>query len=49
MAEEDRIQERIDEAGNRWQKIYLGGGEHCKHWIGQFKEPGQLQVEEIGS
>ncbi len=49
MAEEDRVRERIDEDGKRWQKIYFGGGEHCKNWLEQFKELGEVQVEEIDS
>jgi hypothetical protein len=49
IAEEDFIGERVDEEGNRWRKIYFGGGEHCRHWLEQFKELGEVQVEEVGS
>jgi hypothetical protein len=42
FAEEDRICERVDEGGNRWRKIYFGGGEHCRHWLEQFKELGEV-------
>jgi len=28
MAEEDLVRERIDDKGNRWTKVYFGGGEH---------------------
>jgi hypothetical protein len=47
IAEEDRINERIDEYGNKWQKVYFGGGEHCRNWLEQFKELGEVQVEEV--
>ena len=49
MAEEDLIQERIDKKGNKWRKIYFGGGEHCRHWIEQFKELGEVELEEVDS
>jgi hypothetical protein len=49
IAEEDLVQERHDEKGNRWQKIYFGGGEHYPHWLEQFKELGEVQVEEVDS
>jgi len=49
LAEEDLVQERIDEEGNRWRKIYFGGGEHCRHWLEQFKELGEVQVEGVDS
>ena len=47
IAEEDLVQERIDEEGNKWRKIYLGGGEHCRNWLEQFKEFGEVRVEEV--
>jgi hypothetical protein len=49
MAEEDRIQERRDQEGNKWQKIYFGGGGHLRNWLEQFKELGDVQVEELDS
>jgi hypothetical protein len=49
MSEEDLVQERIDVEGNRWRKVYFGGGEHCRHWLEQFKELGEVQVEEVDS
>ena len=49
IAEEDLVQERIDEEGNKWRKIYLGGGEHCRNWLEQFKEFGEVRVEEVDS
>ena len=26
IAQEEQVRERIDEKGNRWRKIYFGGG-----------------------
>ncbi|GAF83966.1 unnamed protein product, partial [marine sediment metagenome] len=49
MAEEELIQERIDEEGNRWRKVYFGGGEHFKSWLAQCRELGQIMVEEADS
>ena len=49
MAEEDLVWERVDEMGNRWQKVYFGGGAHCDNWLEQFKELGEVQVEEVDS
>jgi len=46
IAEEDLVQERVDEEGKKWRKIYFGGGEHCRHWLEQFKELGEVQVED---
>jgi coproporphyrinogen III oxidase-like Fe-S oxidoreductase len=31
MAEEEMIRERIDENGNRWTKVYFGGGAHLRN------------------
>jgi hypothetical protein len=49
IAEEDLIRERVDEEGNRWRKVYVGGGEHCRNWLEQFKELGEVLVEELDS
>jgi hypothetical protein len=47
FAQEDRISERVDEHGNRWRKVYFGGGAHFRNWLEQFKELGEVQVEEV--
>ena len=31
-------EERTDASGNRWRKVYTGGGSHFRHWLEQFKE-----------
>jgi len=49
IAEEDLIKERIDEAGNRWEKVYFGGGQHFENWLEQCKELGEAMVEEVDS
>ena len=40
MAEEEIIKERVDEEGNRWTKVYFGGGQHFKNWLEQCEELG---------
>jgi hypothetical protein len=52
MAEEEAIRERIDEDGNKWTKVYFGGGAHLRNWLSQFVElkgEQNVQVEEIDS
>jgi hypothetical protein len=38
MAEEETIREKIDGNGNRWTKVYFGGGAHFRNWLSQFTE-----------
>jgi len=52
MAEEEKIQKKVDESGNRWTKVYFGGGAHFKNWLGQFVElegEENVKVEETDS
>ena len=49
MAEEELVQERVDEEGNRWRKVYFGGGEHFENWLAQCRELGEVMVEEVDS
>jgi hypothetical protein len=35
MIREDHIQERTDEEGNTWRKVYFGGGAHFENWLEQ--------------
>ncbi len=49
IAEEELVQERIDEEGNRWRKVYFGGGEHFENWLAQCRELGEVMVEEVDS
>jgi hypothetical protein len=47
LIQEDRVQERIDEEGNTWRKVYFGGGAHFENWLEQCKELGEVWVEEV--
>jgi len=38
MAEEEAIQEKVDEDGTRWIKVYFGSGAHFRNWLSQFIE-----------
>jgi len=52
LAEEERIQEKVDEKGNKWKKVYFGGGEHFRNWLNQCLElrgEDNIEVEEIDS
>ena len=49
IAEEELVQEKIDEEGNRWKKVYFGGGDHFKNWLSQSRELGEVMVEEVDS
>lgn len=48
-AAEEKIQERIDDQGHRWRKVYVGGGEHFRNWLAQCRELGEVLVEEVDS
>jgi hypothetical protein len=49
MAAEDRVREKIDAQGNRWRKVYFGGGIHFENWLAQCRELGEVMVEEVAS
>jgi len=52
MAEEENIQQRVDEDGTRWTKVYFGGGAHFRNWLSQFVElkgEENVKVEEADS
>ena len=52
IAEEDKIQEKVDAKGNRWRKVYFGGGSHFRNWYDQIVEikgEDNVEVEEINS
>jgi hypothetical protein len=36
MAEEEKVRQEVDESGNRWTKVYFGGGAHFRNWPSQF-------------
>ena len=50
MADEAEVREKIDGAGNRWQKVYFGGGPHFRNWLDQCRElwgQDNIEVEEV--
>ena len=47
MAQEEQVQVRVDRDGNKWRKVYFGGGGHFRNWLEQCKELGEVEVEEI--
>ena len=49
LAQEELVRERIDEKGNRWRKVYFGGGAHFRNWLEQCRELGEVEVEEVDS
>ena len=52
MAKEETIREKVDENGNRWAKVYFGGGAHFRNWLSQFVElkgEENVKVEEADS
>ena len=52
MKLEEAIQEKTDEQGNRWRKVYFGGGSHMRNWLDQIKEvhgEENVEVEEADS
>jgi len=49
IAEEELVQVRTDKEGNRWRKVYFGGGEHFENWLAQCRELGEVMVEEVDS
>ena len=52
MAEEERTWEKVDKDGNRWTKVYFGGGAHFRNWLSQFVElkgEENIKVEEADS
>jgi hypothetical protein len=36
--EENQAREKTDEKGNKWRKLYFGGGAHFRNWLDQCKE-----------
>ena len=49
IAQEELIREKRDEKGNKWRKVYFGGGAHFRNWLEQCRELGEVEVEEIDS
>jgi hypothetical protein len=52
MAEEEKIQQKVDEDGTKWVKVYFGGGAHFRNWLSQFielKGEDNVKVDEADS
>ena len=52
IVEEEKIQQKADEDGTRWMKVYFGGGAHFRNWLSQFielKGEENVKVEEADS
>ena len=48
MAQEELVEEKTDSQGNKWRKVYFGGGAHFRNWLAQYRELGlEIEVEEI--
>jgi hypothetical protein len=49
LAQEEKVKEKVDASGNRWRKVYFGGGAHFRNWLEQCRELGEVEVEEVDS
>lgn len=52
MRLEEAIQEKTDDQGNKWRKVYFGGGSHMQNWLDQVKEvygEEDVEIEETDS
>jgi len=52
MAQEELVREKVDDRGNKWEKVYFGGGAHFRNWLNQFLElwgEDSVEVEEADS
>lgn len=47
IAREELVREKIDARGNKWRKVYFGGGAHFQNWLEQCRELGEVEVEEV--
>jgi hypothetical protein len=49
MRQEEQVREKRDGKGNKWRKLYFGGGAHFRNWLEQCKEiygEQNLEIEE---
>ena len=50
LDDEARVKEKVDARGNKWRKVYFGGGPHFQNWLEQTLElcgRDNVQVEEV--
>ena len=52
MHQEELVKEKMDEKGNKWCKLYFGGGAHLRNWLEQSIEiygEENIETEEMDS
>jgi len=49
LTQEELVKEKVDARGNKWRKVYFGGGAHFQNWLEQCRELGEVEVEEVDS
>lgn len=52
MALEESVKEKVDQSGNKWRKVYFGGGSHFQNWLEQYFEvygEDNIEIEEVDS
>ena len=52
IVDEEKVSEKTDRNGNRWIKVYFGGGAHFRNWLSQFVElkgKNNVKIEGIDS
>ena len=50
IAQEEKVREKTDGEGNKWVKLYFGGGAHFRNWLSQIEEiygKESVEIEEI--
>lgn len=50
LDDEAKVKKRSDAYGNKWRKVYFGGGPHFQNWLEQTIElcgKDDVQVEEV--
>jgi hypothetical protein len=50
LDDEDKVREKVDAQGNKWRKVYFGGGSHFQNWLDQTVElcgKRNVEVEEV--
>ncbi len=50
LDDEASVKEKVDARGDKWRKVYFGGGPHFQNWLEQTLElcgRDNVQVEEV--
>jgi hypothetical protein len=51
-SEEEKVRDKVDKDGIRWNKVYFGGGLHFQNWLNQvieLKGKENVEIEEVDS